>query len=111
MDQYGNEHAFKAYLGEMTPPEAEFRGLICALDMATSVTRGELEVRMDSELVIRWMNGQYRIKKTHIRPLFDEAKKLSSRYKAVTYIHHPGTSTLGRKAHDLAGDAFIEHQK
>jgi ribonuclease HI len=106
----GGEFEFKKYLGEMTVPEAEFRGLIFALDQAVSISRYDVEVRMDSELVVKWMTGEYRMKKEHIKPLFDEAKKYEQRFKSVEYIHHPSASNLAKKAHKLAEEAYSESQ-
>ena len=95
----------------MTVPEAEFRALVFALDKAVAVARYNVEVRMDSQLVVRWMNGEYRIKKDHIKPLFDEAKKYEQRFKdGVTYIHHSRDSVLGKRADKLAHDAYAEYQ-
>lgn len=110
IDEQGNECEFKKYLGEMTVPEAEFRALIFALDEAVGVVRYDIEVRMDSELVIKWMKGEYRMKKPHIRPLFDEAKKLAQRFKSVEYFHHNRDSQLGKRANRLAHQAYQEHQ-
>lgn len=110
IDEKGNEHEFKKYLGEMTVPEAEFRGLIFALDQAPSVVRYDVDVWMDSELVIKWMIGEYRMRKEHIRPLFDEAKKYAQRYKSVEFFHHNKNATLAKKAHRIAEKAFNEVQ-
>ena len=100
----------KKYLGEMTVPEAEFRGLIFALDQAVSISRYDIEVWMDSELVIKWMKGEYRMKKEHIRPLFDEAKKYEQRFRNIEYFHHLSTSILAKRAHKLAEKAYNESQ-
>lgn len=110
IDERGEEFEFKKYLGEMTVPEAEFRGLIFALDQAVSAVRYEVEVWMDSKLVINWMKGEYRLKKEHIRPLFDEAKKYEQRFRKVDYFHHLNTSILGKKAHKLAEEAYKDNQ-
>jgi len=110
IDEKNNEYEFKKYLGEMTVPEAEFRGLIFALDQAVSIVRYDAEIWMDSELVIKWMIGEYRMRKEHIRPLFDEAKKYAQRYKSIEYFHHSNTSTLAKRAHNIAKKAFNEAQ-
>jgi ribonuclease HI len=110
IDEYGNENLFKKYLGEMTVPEAEFRALIYALDCASAIGRRDVEIWMDSELVIKWMNGEYRMKKEHIRPLFDEAKKNSQRFKSVSFFHHPRSTELAKKADALANEAFLDCQ-
>jgi len=100
------EHLFSKCLGEMTVPEAEFNGLIFALDKASNFTREEIEVWMDSELVVKWMNGDYRMKKDHIKPLFDEAKKFSNRFKSVKYFHHSREQEYAKKADKLADEEY-----
>ncbi|MCJ7804694.1 ribonuclease HI family protein, partial [Patescibacteria group bacterium] len=110
IDHRGDEHEFSKYLGEMTVPQAEFNGLIFALDQAVSITRLDIEVWMDSELVINWMNGKYRMKKEHIRPLFDEAKKNAQRFNSVEYFHHSRNTALGIRANKLADKEYKEHQ-
>jgi len=104
------EIEFKQYLGKCTPPEAEFKALIFALDKGSEIIKRneDIEIRCDSELVIRWMTGEYRLKKAHIKPLFDEAKKLENRFKNVKYLHHSRNSSLGQKVDKLAQQAYKE---
>ncbi len=109
IDEKGNEHERSQYLGEMTPPQAEFNGLLFALDIGTEYTRGEIEIWMDSELVIKWMNGDYRLKKAHIKPLFDKAKQFEGRYKGVKYFHHGRESKFAKKADKIAQYEFKKH--
>lgn len=111
IDSKNNEYEFSKYLGEMTVPEAEFRGLIFALDQATSITRFDIEVWMDSELVINWMIRKYRMKKEHIRPLYDEAKKYSLRFNSVEYFHHSRESRLGKRVDVIANKEYGLNQK
>jgi len=106
IDERDNEFKFSKYLGEMTVPEAEFRGLIFALDQAVAISRWDVEVWMDSELVIKWMKGEYRMKKEHIRPLFDEAKKYTERFRSVEFFHHDRESKLARKVDNLAKQEY-----
>lgn len=110
IDERGMEYEFKKYLGEMTVPEAEFRALIFALDEASAVVRFDVEIMMDSELVVKWMRGEYRMRKPHIRPLFDDAKKLAQRFKSVEYFHHSRNSQLGIRVDRLAHQAYQEYQ-
>jgi len=110
INEKGEESIFSKYLGEMTVPEAEFRGLIFALDQAVSICRYDIEVWMDSELVIKWMNGEYRMKKEHIKPLFDEAKKYAQRFKSVEYFHHSRKAELAKRADSIAEQEFKKHQ-
>jgi ribonuclease HI len=110
IDERGNEHQLSKYLGDMTVPEAEFNGLIFALEEASAITRYDIEVWMDSELVIKWMHGEYRLKKPHIRPLFDQAKKNAERFRSVEYFHHDREALLAKRADALAKSEYREHQ-
>ncbi len=93
------------YLGELTPPQAEYRGLINALDTAAEFCRNDLEVWMDSEFIIRQMNGDYAIKSRNIKPLFDQVKSLEKRFLgSVLYFHHSRTAKLAKHADKLAND-------
>jgi len=110
IDEFGNENELGNFMGELTPPAAEFSGLINALDRAAEFTRADIEIWMDSELVVRWMNGVYKMRKEHIRPLFDKAKKFEKRYKSVEYFHHSENSALGQRAHRLAEQYYQSTQ-
>lgn len=102
----GAEVAYSSYLGEKTVPEAEFHGLLLALDKACAHSRDEIEIWLDSDLVVKWMTGKYRLKKDHIRPLFDKAKTLEARYKKVSYFHHSRETPLAKKADEVARQEY-----
>ncbi|MCJ7740568.1 ribonuclease HI family protein [Candidatus Microgenomates bacterium] len=110
IDHSGQEYEFSKYLGEMTVPEAEFRGLIFALDQTVGITRYDIEVWMDSELVVNWMTGKYRMRKEHIRPLFDEARKNAQRFNSVEYFHHSRSTLLGKRADRLSEQEYNKFQ-
>jgi ribonuclease HI len=100
----GQVYEFSCYLGEKTVPQAEFEGLIFALDKASEILRRNqhVEVWMDSELVVNWMNKTYKLKKEHIKPLFDKANALAQRFTSVAYFHHPRTAHIAQRADQLA---------
>ncbi len=60
------------YIGEATNNVAEYRGLIEALDRARELGATDVQVFSDSQLVVRQVNGIYRVKNAGLRPLFDE---------------------------------------
>lgn len=106
INEYGDEKEYSKFLGEMTPPEAEFNGLIFALDNGVDLTTGEVQIWMDNELVIKWMKKEYRMHKPHIRPLFDQAKKFEARYKNIEYFWHPETAPLAQRVHKIAAKEY-----
>lgn len=61
------------YLGTMTNNEAEYQGLLAGLRELLKRGATEVEVFMDSELVIKQLKGQYRVKAPNLVPLYQEA--------------------------------------
>jgi ribonuclease HI len=90
------------YLGEMTVPEAEYNAIIVALDHASSICRKDVELWSDSELAIRHLNGQYRLKATNLKPLFDRVKALEKRYEKVSYLHHSRNNDVAKRVDEIA---------
>jgi ribonuclease HI len=64
------------YVGRVTNNVAEYYGLIGALDYAQSHKISRLAVRSDSELLVRQMQGRYKVKSPDLRPLHERAQKM-----------------------------------
>ena len=95
------------YLGELTVPQAEYEGLIFALDTAVEFCRTRVEVWMDSEFVIRQMTGDYCIRSEHVKLLFDRVKLMEQRFlEPVQYFHHDRGSLWARRADKLANEEY-----
>jgi probable phosphoglycerate mutase len=67
----------KKYIGRGTNNVAEYYALIAALDYAAAHGIRALRIRSDSELLVRQMQGRYKVKSPDLRPLFERARKLS----------------------------------
>jgi ribonuclease HI len=67
----------KKYIGQNTNNVAEYFGLIAALDYAQTHGIRALRVESDSELLVKQMRGQYKVKSGDLKPLFERAKKMS----------------------------------
>ena len=76
-------------IGVATNNVAEYRALVEGLRRAGEVGVDELEVVSDSELIVRQMRGEYRIKNEALRELADEAGALARRVGKVTYTAVP----------------------
>lgn len=79
--------AFGAYLGTKTNNQAEYEALLAGLERAAKHTDDQLAVVMDSELIIRQMNGQYKVKSPELKKLHHQAKALCENFKTVTFSH------------------------
>ncbi|MBN2211873.1 MAG: ribonuclease HI family protein [Sedimentisphaerales bacterium] len=75
------------YLGETTNNAAEYQGLIRGLEQAATLNGDELDIAMDSELIVRQINGQYRVKNAQLKPLYERARELMDSFKAVAVRH------------------------
>lgn len=75
------------YLGEATNNTAEYRALIAGMRRAAELGISNLEVRSDSELVVKQLNGQYRVKHPQLQDLYFQAVKAASSFRRVTFTH------------------------
>jgi probable phosphoglycerate mutase len=74
-------------LGIATNNVAEYNGLLAALRYAAEHGHRQVRIRADSELLVRQMRGEYRVKHAGLKPLFLEACSLIRRIGDVTFEH------------------------
>ena len=97
------EHA--QFLGVNTNNYAEYRGLIAGIVKAIELGADDVEFIMDSELVIKQMNGEYKVKSPNIMELHRDAKALSSQIPKVRFTHVRRSNEFVSRA-----DALLNHQ-
>lgn len=78
---------FSGSLGTTTNNVAEYRGLIAALEYAAGAGTKKLTIRSDSELMVKQMRGEYRVKNAGLQPLHEAASRLVRRFERVTFEH------------------------
>ena len=78
---------FSRYLGRRTNNFAEYSGLIAALSYVLEHKHAALRVLSDSELMVRQMNGVYKVRSPELRPLYEEAKRLSQQLQWFRIEH------------------------
>jgi ribonuclease HI len=106
-DPHGNEmHTTARRLGRATNNEAEYKAAITALEAALGLGASCLEVRMDSELVVRQLSGRYRVRNPRLIPLYKRLLDLRGRFSSVTFRHVPRSEN--RLADKLANKALDE---
>jgi ribonuclease HI len=81
------EHA--EYIGETTNNQAEYQALIKALELAKELKPTEIHCYLDSELVVKQMKQEYRVKDVGLQPLFIKAWNLSVALGKVKFSHIP----------------------
>jgi ribonuclease HI len=77
----------KEFLGSCTNNVAEYSGLLAALRWAAQHGVSDLRIRSDSELLVKQMRGEYRVKNPGLLPLYDEARALMRKIGRVTFEH------------------------
>ncbi len=77
------------YIGESTNNVAEYCALIAGLEIASSLDIKEVNCYLDSELVVRQLNGIYRVKNKDLKKLYSEVKRKEKEYRKVSYTHLP----------------------
>ncbi|HZJ40889.1 MAG TPA: ribonuclease HI family protein [Candidatus Saccharimonadales bacterium] len=92
------------YLGVATNNQAEYKALIAALKKAASLGASELECYLDSELVVKQLKREYKVKNKDLAPLFLEIHNLSFKFKQITYTHIPREQN--QAADKLANEAM-----
>jgi probable phosphoglycerate mutase len=105
--QHGDEVVeLKGALHLATNNVAEYNGLLAALRWAVQHGIATLHVRADSELMVKQMRGEYRVKNAGLQPLFEEARSLARQIGRVTFEHV--RRELNKDADRLANEAMDE---
>ena len=91
-------------LGVTTNNVAEYEGLIAGLRAAAELGATEVEVRMDSKLVVEQMSGNWKIKHPNLKPLAVRAGELAEAFESVPYRWIPRMENT--RADALANEAM-----
>ena len=85
----GREIRAGEYVGEITNNQAEYRALLAGITRAKQERVGELLCHLDSELVVRQLTGEYRVKDPDLKPLFEQVNALVPSFSKVSFEHVP----------------------
>lgn len=101
------EDEISEYIGERTNNAAEYIALILALQRAYDLGKREIELYLDSQLVVEQLLGKYKVKSSALKPLYEKATELISRFDSasVSHVHRAENA----KADELANDAIDRH--
>src|ERR1700744_1892708 len=76
------------FIGRATNNVAEYRALITAMEEAKKLGAKKILIRGDSELIIKQMNGEYRVKNPDMQTLYAEAQKLIRQFDQAKIEHN-----------------------
>ena len=95
---------YKEFIGDTTNNTAEYRALLAGLKVARKYAPCSISFYLDSELVVRQMNGQWRVRDENLSGLCGQARELLPIFERVEFIYVP--RELNKVADKLANQAI-----
>ncbi|PIR43948.1 hypothetical protein COV23_02510 [Candidatus Wolfebacteria bacterium CG10_big_fil_rev_8_21_14_0_10_31_9] len=105
---------YSEFLGTATNNEAEYQGVVFALKKAKQLIgkenakKTEIEIKADSELIVKQLNGEYKLKEEKLIAPFIEIWNLKQEYKKVSFTHIPREQN---KKADLMVNKELDNQQ
>lgn len=91
-------------IGRTTNNQAEYQAVIAALEEAVRLGAAGVEIKSDSELVVKQVSGRYRVKHPALKPLYQQVKELQSSFQNCIVASIPRRQN--READRLCSDAL-----
>ena len=96
---------YSGFIGEsVTNNIAEYEGLIKALELASEYTKDELTCILDSELIVKQLLGEYKVRHPNLIKLFLKVQKLQENFKKIRYLHVSRWNNFQRLADELLNE-------
>lgn len=76
-----------AYLGECTNNIAEYQALHLGLKYALKNMLWELSCFLDSELIVKQLNGEYKVRDNHLKKFYEDIQELIPKFESITFTH------------------------
>ncbi|MFH1279864.1 MAG: ribonuclease HI family protein [Candidatus Eisenbacteria bacterium] len=80
---------YSLYFGDGTNNTAEYKALLAGLERLALLKPGEVEIFLDSELIVRQIEGRYKVKSPALAPLFEEVRRRLALFEKVRILHIP----------------------
>ncbi len=99
-------HQAGIFIGQATNNVAEYTGLIEGLKRAARLEAKDVKIFSDSELMVRQITGQYRVKNEGLKPLYQEAMGLAKQFEKFSIEHvrreqNTAADTMANRAMDF----------
>lgn len=83
--------SYSGFVGKRTNNQAEYEAIISALECASEMDCEEVTCYLDSQLVVRQLDGQYRVRNPELRNLWFKVQTLKRRFRKISFNHLPRT--------------------
>jgi len=97
---------YSSYLGVRTNNQAEYEALLAALQSASEFDYDEVECYLDSELVVKQLNGQYKVRNDNLKALWLQIQKYKQRFSKISFTYVPRTNSQIQEVDRLANLAL-----
>lgn len=77
------------YIGETTSNVAEYTAVVDALNKALDLDLKSVEVRSDSELLVKQLNNEYQVRSNRLKPLYKKIRNLLSKFSTFSFVKIP----------------------
>ncbi len=88
---------------------AEYEALIKALELASKVTKKEVTCIVDSELVVKQLLGEYKVKNPKLLELFLKVQKLQEIFEKIIYKHSSRWNEFQQRADELVNEELTKY--
>ena len=102
---------YSKYVGIRTNNQAEYEALISALESASKLTDQEVTCFMDSELVVKQLNGEYYVRNPKLKTLWLKVQELKQKFQRITFKSVPRTDIHIKQVDRLANQALDRIKK
>lgn len=99
------------FIGEHTNNQAEYNALIAALEFAVALKAQEVVCHLDSELVVKQLNGEYDVKNFELQTLWRQVQKLKTCFKKICFVNVPRENPQIQRADALVNETLDEETK
>jgi ribonuclease HI len=98
------------FIGIHTNNQAEYQALLMALKFALEEKTDEVICHLDSELVVKQLNGEYAVKNRELQLLWREVQKLKGCFKKISFVNVPRSNLKIQRADALVNQALDEEE-
>lgn len=83
----GEKRTYSRYLGTATNNQAEYEALLAGLNIAVKDGVTHITCNLDSELIVRQLNGEYRVRNAELKVLFQQVQGILTRFSSISFHH------------------------
>ncbi|MCW3994726.1 MAG: ribonuclease HI family protein [Candidatus Bathyarchaeota archaeon] len=99
------------FIGERTNNQAEYEALLLALNFAHQARAQEVICYLDSELVVKQLNGEYSVKNRELQQLWRKVSELKAGFQSIRFVNVPRSNTYISRADALVNRSLDAETK